>query len=100
MRRAATRFDASHGLATIVAYKTLVYGGTAFLVVLAEKLFHAYRQAGGLDRALMDVWAERDRNLILAKAICVALTFAGYHFFRGIDRRLGKGTLWRMLWSR
>jgi hypothetical protein len=25
--------------------------------------------------------------------ICVGLTFAGYHLYTGIDRRLGEGTL-------
>ena len=35
--------------------------------------------------------------MIFAKVICVGLTFAGYHLYTGIDRRLGEGTLRRML---
>jgi hypothetical protein len=38
--------------------------------------------------------------VILAKVICVTLVFAGYHFYAGVDRRLGEGTLRRLLWSR
>jgi hypothetical protein len=98
--RAGTRFDGSHALAVAVAYKTVVYGAVGFGVLLAETLFHAYRAAGGLGPALIDVWAHRDRNVILAKVICVALTFAGYHLYSGIDRRLGEGTLRRIVTTR
>lgn len=98
--RAGTRFDMSQMLITAVAYKTLVYGSVAFALLLAEHLFHAYRASGSLGAALAEVWATRDGNVILAKAICVALTFAGYHFYAGIDRRLGEGTLRRLLSSR
>jgi hypothetical protein len=98
--RAGTRFDASRALVTAVSYKTLVYGAVAFGVLLAETLFHAYRATSGLGGAIAEVWAHRDRDVILAKVICVGLTFAGYHLYTGIDRRLGEGTLWRMLGSR
>ena len=98
--RAGTRFDATRPLATTVPYKTLVYGTAAFLVLFAEELFHAYRATGGLGAAFVELWAHRDRNVIFAKAICVALAFAGYHLYTGIDRRLGEGTLRRLLRSR
>jgi hypothetical protein len=98
--RAGTRFDASRALVTAVSYKTLVYGAVGFGVLFAEKLFHAYRETGGLGVAIAELWAHRDRNVIFAKVICVGLTFAGYHLYTGIDRRLGEGTLWRMLGSR
>lgn len=98
--RAGTRFDGRSTLLTAVSYKTLVYGAAAFAVVFAEGLFHAYRTRGALGAALGEVWAHRDRNVILAKVICVSLTFAGYLLYTGIDRRLGEGTLRRVLRSR
>jgi hypothetical protein len=97
--RAGTRFDARRALATAVSYKTLVYGAVAFGVLFTEKLFHAYRATGGLGVALAEMWAHRDRNVIFADAICVGLSFAGYHLYTAIDRRLGEGTLRRMLGS-
>lgn len=97
--RAGTRFDASRALVTAVSYKTLVYGAVAFGVLFAERLFHTYRATGGLGGAIEDVWAHLDRNVILAKVICVGLTFAGYHLYTGIDRRLGEGTLRRLVGS-
>jgi len=98
--RAGTRFDTSRSLATEVAYKTLVYGVAAAVVVCAEELFHAYRATGGLEVAFADLWAHLDKNMIMAKVLCVALAFAGYHLYAGIDRRLGEGTLRRIVWSR
>jgi ABC-type Fe3+-siderophore transport system permease subunit len=98
--RAGTRFDASRTLLVAVAYKTLIYSVIAFAVLIGEKLFEAYRKSSGLLEAIADVWAQEDRNVVLAKVICVGLTFAGYHLYAGIDRRLGEGTLRRMLNSR
>jgi hypothetical protein len=93
------RFDASLPLATSVPYKTLVYGAAGFAVLFVEELFDAYRATGGLGAGFAELWAHRDKNVILAKAICVALAFGGYHLYAGIDRRLGEGTLLRMLLS-
>jgi hypothetical protein len=97
---AGTRFDSSSTLITATSYKTLLYGAAALVALGAEKLFHAYRETGGLGTAVMEMWARRDRNVILADVLCVALTFFGYHLYMGIDRRLGEGTLRRILWTR
>jgi hypothetical protein len=63
-------------------------------------MFHAYRETGALGAAITEAWEGRDRSLILAKVLCVGLTFLGYHLFVAADRRLGEGTLWRALWGR
>src|SRR5262249_2697209 len=98
--RVGTRFDESQPLGIAVAYKTLLYSVAAFAVLFGEALFHAYRAAGRLDEAIVSVWVQRDRDALLAKLICVALTFGGYLFYAAIDDRLGEGTLRRMIWSR
>jgi hypothetical protein len=66
-------------------------------VLSLERVFHAYREAGQLGQALTEVWIHRDRNVILAKVICIGLAFAGYHLYAGLDRRLGEGTLRRLV---
>jgi len=98
--RAGTRFDATHTLIAAVAYKTLIYSVIAFAVLLGERFVHAYRESGGLGEAIAHLWADQDRDVVLAKVICVGLTFAGYHLYAGVDRRLGEGTLRRILASR
>jgi hypothetical protein len=78
------------GLATVVV----------FFIVTGEKVFHAYGESGALGTAVTEIWENRDRSLILAKVLCVALSFLGYHLFLAADGRLGKGTLWRSRWGR
>ena len=94
---AGTRFDATHPLWLSVLYKTVIYSLAAAAVLGLERVFHAYREAGQLGQALTDVWMHQDRNVILAKVICIGLAFAGYHFYAGLDRRLGEGTLRRLV---
>lgn len=95
--RAGTRFDDTHPLWLSVLYKTVVYALATAAVLSVERVFHAYREAGQLGQALNDVWMHRDRNVILAKVICIGLAFAGYHLYAGLDRRLGEGTLRRLV---
>ncbi len=97
---AGNRFDASHSIGVAVLYKTTTYSAVTLLVLLAEKMFHAYRESGMLGEAFMEVWAHRDRNLIFAKVLCIGLTFLGYHLYKGLDRRLGEGTLIRLVLKR
>jgi hypothetical protein len=98
--RLGTRFAADQPPGVAAMYKTLIYGAVAFFLIGAESVFHAYRESGAFGSAISEVWADRDRNVIFAKAICVALTFAGYHLFVATDRCLGKGELWRMIWGK
>jgi hypothetical protein len=98
--RLGTRFAASQPPALAAIYKTLIYGAAAFALIGAEGIFHAYRETGALGSAISEVWANRDRNVIFAKAICVAIAFAVYHLFVATDDRLGKGALWRAIWGK
>lgn len=94
------RFDTCHPLWLAVLYKTMVYLVLAFIVFFLEKLFHAYHEMGLLNLAMSEVWEHRNRNLILMKLLSVGLTFLGYHFYAGLDRRLGEGALRRMIFER
>lgn len=97
---AGNRFDAGHSIGMAALYKTAVYSAITFLVLLGEKLFHAYRESGMLGEAFMEVWTQRDRNVIFAKVLCIGLAFMGYHLYKGLDRRLGEGTLKRLVFNR
>lgn len=98
--RAGTRFDASLPLGLAALYKSMIYALVTFVVLFLEKLFHAYRASGTVGQAVMDIWAHRDRNVILANVILIGLAFAVYHIYAGVDRRLGEGTLRRLVMSR
>jgi hypothetical protein len=98
--RLGNRFDRGHALWLSAFYKTTVYTLVTFLVVVAEKTFHAYRESGNLGESLKHVWEHRDRNVMLATVLCIGLAFAGYNLYTVIDRRLGEGTLRRLLFRR
>lgn len=98
--RLGTSFAASQRPGLAALYKTLIYGAVTVLLMGGEKVFHAYRESRVLGTALVQVWEHRDHNIILAKAICITLAFAAYHLFVATDHRLGKGTLWRVIWGK
>lgn len=97
--RVGTRFDESHSVGVAAIYKTAWYAVATFVVLFAEKLFHAYRETGALGPAVVEVWEQRDRNVMLAKVIVIGIAYVGYHLYAGIDRRLGGGKLGRTIWS-
>ena len=97
--RVGTRFDESHSVGVAAIYKTAWYAVATFIVLFAEKLFHAYPETGALGPAVVDVWENRDRNVMLAKVIVIGIAYVGYHLYAGVDRRLGQGKLWRTIWS-
>jgi len=94
---AGRRFDARYCVGLAALCKTLIYILAAFVVLYLEKLFHAYRETGALAQAVSYVWAHKDRNIIFAKLLCVGLAFFAYHLYAGLDRRLGEGTLRRLV---
>jgi hypothetical protein len=96
----ATRLDARHPIWVATLYKTLFYCVVSAPVLFAERVWHFYREAGALGEAVLEAWKRIDPNVLLAKVIIVGLVFACYHLYQGIDRRLGQGTLRRMILSR
>jgi hypothetical protein len=80
--------------------KTLFYCAVSAPVLFTERIWHAYRETGTLGEAVLEAWAQVDRNIVLAKVITVGLVFGCYHLYHGIDRHLGHDKLWRMILSR
>jgi hypothetical protein len=95
--RLGNRFDDGHSPWIGAFYKTVVYSAVAFLVIATEKIVHAYRETGHFGESLKEVWHHRDRSVMLATVLCVGLAFAGYNLYSAIDRRLGEGTLRKIL---
>ena len=83
-----------------VIWRSLLYTAVVLAVTFAEHLFDAWRTQGSLDRALSGLWASRDFHHFLALNITIALSFLLYHTFAELDRRLGQGSLRRMLLAR
>src|SRR5262245_10433928 len=98
--RAGTRFDLTLPLGVVALYKTLIYTVAALVVLYLETVIDVYRESHSLRAAVLETWAHRDWNVLFAKVLCGGLAFAGYHFYAGLDRRLGTGTLRRLVMTR
>lgn len=96
---AGRRFEARYPLWFVVMYKTLVYLVVAFFVFYLERLYDAYQVTGQIGQAFDEVWEHRKQNVMLLKLLCIGLTFLGYHFYAGLDHRLGEGTLRRKIFE-
>ena len=96
----ATRLDARHPIWVAALYKTLFYCAVSTPVLFAERVWHFYRETGALGEAVLEAWTRIDRNAVLARVIIIGLVFACYHLYHGIDRRLGRDKLRRMIFGR
>jgi hypothetical protein len=97
--RIGNRFDRGP-LWVGVLYKTVIYTLITYGVLVAEKAIHEVREDGKLRSSLKHLWEHRDRDVMLATTVCLALAYAGYNLYSAIDRRLGEGTLRRMLFGK
>ena len=100
MTPVVTHLDTRHPLWVAALYKTLFYCAVSTPVLFAERVWHAYRETGALGEAVLEAWTHMDRNVVLAKVIIVGLVFACYHFYHGIERRLGEDKLRSMILGR
>ena len=83
-----------------VLWRSLCYTAIVFVVTLAERLFHLYRENGELFRALSELWAGRDVNHFIAFNLCAVFSFLIYNCFSEIDHHLGDGGLRKLFFTR
>jgi len=95
----AIRLETRHPIWAATLSKTLFYCAVSAPVLILERVGHFYREAGSWRGAVEQTWAHADQNRVIAKILIVGIVFACYHFYHGVDRRLG-GQLWRMIRSR
>jgi hypothetical protein len=87
-------------LITHVIWRSLTYTAAVFVVSLAEQLGEVYLEKGSLHMAVSELWASKDFDHFLAFNLCVALSFLFYNTARELDRRLGAGSIRRLLFSK
>ena len=80
-------------------YRTVVYARDLPGPHRREGSFTPTARPAPFGTAITEEAWECRPSLILAKVLCVGLSFLGYHLFVAADRRLGKGTLWQALWG-
>ncbi|WP_447987461.1 hypothetical protein [Nitrospira sp. Nam74] len=96
----AIRLDTRYPIWMATLFKTLFYCAVSAPVLIAERIWHVHKETGAVGEAVVEAWSQADRNRVLAKVVVVGLVFGCYHLYQGVDRRLGKGQLRRMILSR
>jgi hypothetical protein len=94
-----SRFQGSR-LAYHVIWRTLAYTGIVFIVTLAEQILDVYLDHGSVQAALRNLWSGKDFDHYLALNMSVGLSFLVYNTVSELDRRLGRGTVRRLLLSK
>jgi hypothetical protein len=95
----AMRLEMRHPIWVATLYKTLFYCVVSAPVLILERVWHFHEEAGSWGGAIDLTWEHADQNRVLAKVLIVGFVFGCYHLYHGIDRRLGEGQLWRMIFS-
>lgn len=80
-------------------WRSLLYTAVVFVVTLAEHLIDAYLDKGDVGAALAAFLGTKDFDHLLAMNLAVALSFLLYNTFSEMDRRLGPGSIRRLLFS-
>ena len=96
----ATRLDVKYPIWLAVLYKTSFYCLATVPILFSEKMWLVYTEGTPLDEIMSRAWAHMETRNIMTWIIAVGVVFACYHLYGGIDRRLGTGTLRRLIFSR
>jgi hypothetical protein len=79
-----------------VAVKTFFYGVTTLLLGYLERFIDALRRVHSFDATVRYMMDQANLYRLLAWALGVSLVFAIYFALFEIDKRLGKGELWKL----
>lgn len=82
-----------------VLWRSLAYTAAVFVVTLAEQVGEVYFATDNFETAVGKLWSGKQFDHFLALNLCVAVSFLLYNTAREIDRRLGRGSIKRLLFS-
>ncbi len=82
-----------------VAVKTFLYGSIALLLGYIERFIDAIRSQHSFDAGIRFMIDQASLYRLLSWELGISLVFAIYFAFFEIDRRMGKGELWRLFFD-
>jgi hypothetical protein len=82
-----------------VAIKTFLYGSITLLLGYLERFVDALRREHNFDGALRYLIDQASLYRLLSWALGISLVFAIYFALFEIDKRMGKGELWRLFFD-
>lgn len=84
----------------LIGIKTAFYGSGAVIAGIVEKIIEHWRSSGGLPEAMREAWLNSSGSRFSAMVLSATLLFATYFTFIELDRALGKGEIYALLFKR
>jgi len=84
----------------LIAIKTAFYGTGAVIAGVVEKIVEHWRSSAGLGEAMREAWLNSSGSRFSATVLCMTLLFATYFTFVELDRAMGKGEIYALLFKR
>lgn len=85
---------------TLIALKTGFYSTGAVIAGGMEKILEHWSPSVGFDEAIREAWLNSSGSRFSATVLCMALLFATYFTFIELDRAMGKGEIFALLFKR
>ena len=93
------RFE-NHRRIVVIAGKTLVYALVVIVLGTGERILEAFRKQGSLNAALNFMIANANMQRFLGLVLLISLIVGTYLTIQEIDRAMGEGSLFRLLFER
>jgi hypothetical protein len=84
----------------LIAIKTGFYGCGAVIAGIIEKIVEHWRSSTGLGEAMHEAWLNSSGSRFSAMVLSATLLFATYFTFVELDRAMGKGEIYALLFKR
>ena len=91
---------ATHRRIAVIASKTLIYAMVVVVLGIGERIFETYRKEGSLRTALDFMIANSNGRRFLGLVLLISLVVGTYLTLQEIDRAMGEGSLYRLLFER
>jgi len=85
---------------TLIALKTGFYSIGAVIAGALEKILEHWRSSAGLGGAIREAWLNSSGSRFSATVLCMTLLFATYFTLVELDRAMGKGEIYALLFKR
>lgn len=89
----------SHRRIVVIVGKTFVYGLVVTVLAIGEKIYHGVRETGSFRGGINFAIAHANLARFLGMVLLLSLVIGSYLLLKEIDRAMGKGALFRLLFA-
>lgn len=93
------RFE-THRRIVVIASKTVIYATVVIVLGIGERMFETYREEGSLGKAADFMIANSNGHRFLGLVLLISVVVGAYLALQEIDRAMGDGSLYRLLFQR